>query len=221
MINMKWIIISLKCWCTAIRMRFICMKAGYELRQYEASKWVMTNLTTMVFTDADDKAMFDKLFYYISGNNSIRKSMHVFMFFLNINCKTIVCEPKWHADWNCNKINAMVDAMTKIIFFCRFQNSNDGPSFTGGIPRSRTHLWEHVHDSLHDSIFPPIQHTRPHRSARLHPRSARYESFCEVSSDTILKVVHSIVKKKNPHWTKRLDMWGDYTSTAEHPDFTF
>ncbi|XP_048733056.2 heme-binding protein 2-like [Ostrea edulis] len=50
-------------------------KAGYELRQYEASKWVMTNLTTMVFTDADDKAMFDKLFYYISGNNSIHSKI--------------------------------------------------------------------------------------------------------------------------------------------------
>ncbi|XP_062608972.1 heme-binding protein 2-like [Saccostrea cucullata] len=45
-------------------------KEGYELRQYEASKWVMTNLTAMIFTDDDDKKMFDKLFYYISGNNS-------------------------------------------------------------------------------------------------------------------------------------------------------
>jgi hypothetical protein len=53
----------------------VYIKAGYELRQYEASKWVMTNLTTMVFTDNDDKAMFDKLFYYISGNNSVRKLM--------------------------------------------------------------------------------------------------------------------------------------------------
>lgn len=52
---------------------YVLLKEGYELRQYESSKWVMTNLTAMIFTDDDDKEMFDKLFYYISGNNSIRK----------------------------------------------------------------------------------------------------------------------------------------------------
>lgn len=55
------------------RVFLISSKEGYELRQYESSKWVMTNLTAMIFTDDDDKEMFDKLFYYISGNNSIRK----------------------------------------------------------------------------------------------------------------------------------------------------
>nr|XP_022330934.1 heme-binding protein 2-like [Crassostrea virginica] len=50
-------------------------KEGYELRQYETSKWSSTNLTTMIFTDDDDKNMFDKLFYYISGNNSIHSKI--------------------------------------------------------------------------------------------------------------------------------------------------
>ncbi|OWF53804.1 heme-binding protein 2-like [Mizuhopecten yessoensis] len=43
---------------------------GYELRHYEESVWVATNLTTMEFTQNDSSEMFFKLFHYISGNNS-------------------------------------------------------------------------------------------------------------------------------------------------------
>lgn len=44
--------------------------SGYELRHYEKSVWVATNLTTMEFSDQDNSAMFFKLFHYISGNNT-------------------------------------------------------------------------------------------------------------------------------------------------------
>ncbi|XP_033750949.1 heme-binding protein 2-like [Pecten maximus] len=43
---------------------------GYQLRHYEKSVWVATNLTTMEFTDSDSSSMFFKLFHYISGNNT-------------------------------------------------------------------------------------------------------------------------------------------------------
>ncbi|XP_060576370.1 heme-binding protein 2-like [Ruditapes philippinarum] len=42
----------------------------YELRKYMPSMWVATNLTKMDFSDKDQKDLFDKLFYYISGNNT-------------------------------------------------------------------------------------------------------------------------------------------------------
>ncbi|VDI71821.1 Hypothetical predicted protein [Mytilus galloprovincialis] len=42
----------------------------YELRKYDALKWVATNVTTMEYTDDINREMFFRLFYYISGNNS-------------------------------------------------------------------------------------------------------------------------------------------------------
>ncbi|KAJ8304508.1 hypothetical protein KUTeg_018091 [Tegillarca granosa] len=43
---------------------------GYEIRRYEASRWVATNKTTMEYTDQDRREMFFRLFHYISGNNT-------------------------------------------------------------------------------------------------------------------------------------------------------
>lgn len=43
---------------------------GYEVRRYEASRWVATNKTTMEYTDQDRREMFFRLFHYISGNNT-------------------------------------------------------------------------------------------------------------------------------------------------------
>ena len=45
----------------------------YELRSYFKSTWVATNITTMTFTEEDERELFDRLFHYISGNNTKRK----------------------------------------------------------------------------------------------------------------------------------------------------
>ncbi|XP_045211756.2 heme-binding protein 2-like, partial [Mercenaria mercenaria] len=42
----------------------------YELRKYAPSMWVSTQIKKMDFTEQDRKELFDKLFYYISGNNT-------------------------------------------------------------------------------------------------------------------------------------------------------
>lgn len=44
--------------------------------------WVTTQIQKMDLTDKDKTAMFDKLFHYISGNNTERK---IFMSWFSIN----------------------------------------------------------------------------------------------------------------------------------------
>ncbi|XP_052281524.1 heme-binding protein 2-like isoform X2 [Dreissena polymorpha] len=43
----------------------------FEIRNYEPSVWVATNLTAMTYTRAENTMMFFKLFGYIAGNNSL------------------------------------------------------------------------------------------------------------------------------------------------------
>ena len=46
-------------------------KEGYEVRKYEPSKWVGTTISSLNFTSAS-KVGFDRLFRYISGENSAK-----------------------------------------------------------------------------------------------------------------------------------------------------
>ena len=45
----------------------------YEVRKYEPSMWVATEMTTFEFSDNERRDLFYKLFHYISGNNSASK----------------------------------------------------------------------------------------------------------------------------------------------------
>ncbi|OWF47548.1 heme-binding protein 2-like [Mizuhopecten yessoensis] len=48
---------------------------GYEKRRYEDSKWVATNVTTNNYGSSQNSQMFNKLFKYISGENSMHQKV--------------------------------------------------------------------------------------------------------------------------------------------------
>ncbi|XP_069136615.1 heme-binding protein 2-like [Argopecten irradians] len=71
MTNKHWFCHDLDCPAYEV----LANTTGYEKRRYEATKWVATNLTSASFSSGENSKMFNKLFQYISGQNSIQQKI--------------------------------------------------------------------------------------------------------------------------------------------------